>query len=72
MRQYNNNNNSTGGINFLNIILAVFIALKFAKVIDWSWWVVLIPLWIEFAIFFIVFIILYVISWCNKNDKWKF
>lgn len=30
-------------------ILLVFIALKMAGAVNWSWWIVLIPLWIELA-----------------------
>lgn len=67
-----NNSTSTGGVSFLGVLLAVFIALKLAKVINWSWWIVLIPLWIELAILFIVIIVLIVISWCNRNNRWRF
>ena len=32
----NNNNTSYAGLSFLDVLLVVFIALKIAKVIDWS------------------------------------
>lgn len=43
-------NASGGGITFLGVLQIVFIVLKLCKVINWSWWLVLIPLWIELII----------------------
>lgn len=52
MRNYSNNNSSGGGksgvsIGFVGLLQLAFIILKLCNVINWSWWVVLIPLWIE-------------------------
>ena len=30
-----------------DVVQVVFIILKLCKLIDWSWWVVLIPIWIS-------------------------
>lgn len=35
----------SGGIGFFGLLAIVFITLKLADVIDWSWWWVLSPLW---------------------------
>ena len=35
----------------------VFIVLKIANLVDWSWWVVLLPLFINFAVSAIVAIL---------------
>lgn len=35
----------TSGLGLLDVIQIVLIILKLVGVIDWSWWVVLIPLW---------------------------
>lgn len=44
-------------VNFLSLLLLAFIILKVCGVIDWSWWLVFIPLWIQLtAIFVIAFI----------------
>lgn len=47
-------NNKNSGISYtsiLAILLTVaFVVLKLCKVISWSWWWVVSPLWIEFAI----------------------
>lgn len=34
---------SNGGIGFFGLLTIVFIALKLTKVINWSWWLVLLP-----------------------------
>ena len=39
-----------GGISFLGLLLLLFIGLKLGGVITWSWWWVVAPLWIPFAI----------------------
>ena len=36
--------------NMWMIVLLVFIVLKLTDQIDWSWWWVLSPLWLPFAI----------------------
>lgn len=39
-----------GGIGFWELLLLLFIGLKVAGVIKWSWWWVLSPMWISAAI----------------------
>jgi hypothetical protein len=36
---------NTGGIGFFGLLAIVFITLKLTNYIDWSWWLVLAPLW---------------------------
>lgn len=55
----------TGG-SISTILLVVFIVLKLCKVIDWSWWWVLSPLWIPFAIVIFIFIIIGLFQAFNK------
>jgi hypothetical protein len=40
-----NENKSTvsGGIGFTGVLQIVFIVLKLCKVINWSWWAVMLP-----------------------------
>lgn len=40
----------SGGIGFGGLLAIVFIVLKLTGVIAWSWWWVLSPLWIPFAL----------------------
>lgn len=52
----NNDNNitiSSGGI-FIALLQVAFIVLKLCHVIDWSWWLVLIPIWIDIILAVIV------------------
>jgi hypothetical protein len=39
-----------GGISFFGMLAILFIGLKLTGFIDWSWWVVLSPLWLPLAI----------------------
>jgi hypothetical protein len=48
----------TGGIGFFGLLTIVFITLKLTNYIDWSWWWVLSPLWIPFAIIVLVILLL--------------
>ena len=56
------NSNSYRGIGFFGLLQVVFIALKVAKVIDWSWWLVFIPAWIDIGIFLIIVIIAIILT----------
>lgn len=50
----------SGGISFCGLLAIVFITLKLAQigpVAAWSWWWVLSPLWIPFALVFIILIV---------------
>lgn len=46
-----------GGIGFCGLLLLLFIGLKVAGVINWSWWWVLSPLWISAAIIILLTIL---------------
>lgn len=52
----------TISLNLFTILQVIFLALKMAGVLTWSWWVVFIPTYIDLGIFFIVLIILSIIS----------
>jgi len=41
----------SGGIGVLVTLFLVFLVLKLTGNIDWSWWWVTSPLWIPFALF---------------------
>ena len=55
----------TGG-SISTILLVVFIVLKLCKVIDWSWWWILSPLWIPIAIVISILIIIGLFQAFNK------
>lgn len=46
------------GIGFVDVLCLIFITLKLTHVIDWSWWVVLAPIWMQIVILIILFVII--------------
>lgn len=54
--------NSNGGIGFCGLLTIVFIGLKLTNYIDWSWWWVLSPLWIGFAVFIVIMALIFGIA----------
>jgi hypothetical protein len=41
---------NSGGVGFLGFLTLLFIGLKLGGVINWSWWLVLLPLYGPFAL----------------------
>jgi hypothetical protein len=39
---------------FVSMLLILFIGLKLANIITWSWWWVMSPLWVPLVIFVII------------------
>lgn len=50
------------GIGFVGILQIAFIVLKLCKVIDWSWWLVLAPLWLDIAVIIVVSLIISILT----------
>ena len=55
-------NNTSYGINFLELLAIVFIALKLMGYIQWSWWLVLAPLWFPIVPIIILILVLIIIE----------
>jgi hypothetical protein len=53
---------SSGGIGFCGLLAILFIGLKLTNYIDWSWWWVLAPLWIGFAIFLAILSVILIVA----------
>lgn len=66
-----NNNNGSSGIGFFGILGIVFIVLKLCHIINWSWFWVLCPLWIGFAIILVLIIFLVIASIINSLKRRK-
>lgn len=72
------NNTSSSGIGLSGVLLIVFIVLKLVGTINWSWWWVLSPLWIDLVIYLLVVVgaTIYVGRQEKKikrgKDKWRF
>ena len=52
-----NNKNSNGGIGLVGLLTIVFTVLKLTRVITWSGWWVLSPMWISILLLIVVLII---------------
>lgn len=74
----NNNNNTTnsrtvgGGVSFVGLLTIAFIVLKLTKVITWSWWWVLSPIWITWGLVIATLLILgiiYIVLAIKENKK---
>ena len=64
---------SSGGISFCGLLAIVFITLKLAQigpVAAWSWWWVLSPLWIPFALgILLLLVVAVVVGICCGKDS---
>lgn len=56
MSRYYSSNSKNSGLGFGDVLQIVFIVLKLAKVIDWSWWWVLSPTWISILILVVAWV----------------
>lgn len=45
---------SSGGVGFTGLLTIAFIVLKLCKMIDWSWWWVISPIWISIGLVLLV------------------
>ena len=54
----NTTSSSSGGIGFAGLLTVAFIVLKLCKVVNWSWWWVLSPLWITCVIVILVLLVI--------------
>lgn len=58
----------SNGIGFFGLLAIVFITLKLTGYIAWSWWWVLAPLWIPFALVFtVLFLVFFGLLVVNKK-----
>jgi len=53
------NNNSIG---FFGLLTLIFITLKLTGYIDWSWWLVLMPLFVPVIIIFAILVIMFALG----------
>lgn len=60
-----NNKQTSGGIDFTDLLTIVFIILKLCGVIAWSWWWVLAPLWIS-AILWVILVVIVLLAGGRK------
>lgn len=46
-----------GGVGFFGLLTIVFVTLKLTHYIDWSWWLVLAPLWGSVLLFLVTVLV---------------
>ncbi|MGL5188238.1 MAG: hypothetical protein ACRC7S_01110 [Cetobacterium sp.] len=61
-----NNNVSSGGIGFCGMLGIVFITLKLTNFINWSWWLVLLPLYWWIPILLLILFIMLIVGACKN------
>lgn len=44
------------------VLTAIFVMAKLINVITWSWWLVLIPVWIYLGVYLLVFLVYFIIA----------
>ena len=59
-------NSTSGGVGMGGLLQVAFIVLKLCGIIDWSWWWVLAPTWVSFAIIVLI-CILYIVRILIKS-----
>lgn len=57
----NDNNSGNGGIGFFGLLTILFIGLKLAGHITWSWWTVLAPTLVPLGLVLVFIFILFVL-----------
>lgn len=62
MSNKNKNETTSGGIGFFGILQLIFITLKLCKVIEWSWWLVLIPMFVSLTVALVLIILGVILS----------
>lgn len=63
----NNNTPKSRGIGSIDLLTICFITLKLTKVITWSWWWILSPMWISFSLLLICEVALVIIEKRKKK-----
>ena len=64
----NNSNNNTG-MSVSTVLALIFVTLKLCKVIDWSWWWILSPVWITAGIAILGLIVIAIWELSDSKEK---
>ena len=57
MSDSNGSSTVTGGISFGGMLFIAFLVLKLTHVIEWSWWLVTMPLWMGWVVLLLALIL---------------
>lgn len=58
---------SNGGLGLIAVVQIILIILKLCHLINWSWWVVLIPLWIDLLLAFIIIMAFVIVNFFEER-----
>lgn len=61
--------NKSGGVSFLGLLAILFIALKLTGYVTWSWWLVLLPLYLPITIVLSLWMLLFFIYLITKSGR---
>lgn len=65
----NTSHNKKYHVTLNDVVQVVFIILKLCKLIDWSWWMVLIPIWVSIGFLAIQGIVFMAKYKANSRDE---
>lgn len=68
-----NTKTTTTGVSLLGVLQIIFIVLKLCGLIDWSWWKVFIPMWIDLgiiAVFLLLYFVILIIAYIYDKHSW--
>ena len=60
---------NANSIGFFGLLTLIFITLKLTGYIDWSWWLVLLPLFIPVIIIFTILAIMFALGARVRNTR---
>lgn len=63
------NSSSNSGIGFFPILGLIFIVLKLTGFIDWSWYLVTLPIWGGLVLSIIILLVVYLIFLRKRSKK---
>ena len=59
------------GIGFFGLLTILFIGLKLTGHVDWSWWWVLAPVWMPFAVVILGVLVWMVVDIIRERQGWR-
>lgn len=65
------NISGSSGIGICGVLTIVFVVLKLVGVINWSWLLVLCPLWIEILLSIILLVAIAIMDNKTRKKTWK-
>ena len=56
------NTNNKKGLSFTSVLVIILIVLKITNLIDWSWWWVFAPFWVQSVAILVVILVITVVD----------